>query len=123
VKEKKTAKQPQATTDINWLVKDKLVEYALKYPPVASHLEMNIDRCIYSEDGTGLYTYSEMWMMYSEHLAHLRDPSQGSAHPSIYEIVRKWLCQQSERISSSAMKRFRQYIVDQLAKQQSVVST
>ena len=49
-----------------WL-KDLLLKYVNYFRQIFSHLEININICIYGQGGFLAFTYKEMWGLYRQH--------------------------------------------------------
>ncbi|XP_035660467.1 uncharacterized protein LOC118405149 [Branchiostoma floridae] len=98
-----------------WL-KDSLLKYVNHFPPVSSHLEVNIDSCTYGHGRFKDFTYKEMWEWYKYHKVLEADQQLGTAQDrkmakEAFLSIRQWLRLREEDITSRPMKRFRQYIL------------
>ncbi|XP_038071853.1 uncharacterized protein LOC119740580 [Patiria miniata] len=103
-------------------VKDLLWRYAESFRQVSTHLEKNIDECVYPVPAFRSRTFSEMWDMYNMYRTVYQNDPQAASQDTVqlckkaYCSVRYWLEISVKAISSQQLKRFRQYISDKDAK-------
>ena len=101
-----------------WL-KESLLKYASYFTPVSSHLEKNIDICLYGYGRFKSFYYKEMWEWYQQHKLLRADPQAGTADErsrakEAFDSVSQWLGMTEQSITSKSMKRFRKYILDKM---------
>ena len=100
-------------------VKEYLLKYTQHFPPVSSHLEKNIDICLYGYGRFKAFHYKEMWGWYQQHKILRADPQAGTADErrkakEAFDSVSQWLGMTEQSITSKSMKRFRRYILDKM---------
>ncbi|ESO87510.1 hypothetical protein LOTGIDRAFT_166390 [Lottia gigantea] len=103
----------QGTVRDAWL-KNYLKKYVTYFPAVSSHLEENIDVCVYGIHPCKEFTYQEMFDLYYKHKTDPSSICSGKRNlaKQVYDQVRRWLCMLPDQISTNAMKRFQVYIKD-----------
>ena len=98
-------------------IKDLLLEFIEAFPLVAKTLLHNSDMCIYGQRGFETATYSEMWNMYRQHLAHKDRPGdyafdeeEKARCAKAFYSAQRWVNTRISSITSKQMQRFHQYI-------------
>lgn len=99
-----------------WL-KDFFVKYVHFFPPVATHLESNIDMWIYGHGKFKSFTYKEMYQWFKAHKDYMADQQLGTASEKkkaldAYNATKYWCNMDEREIESVTMKKFRKYILD-----------
>ena len=106
-KHRKDVNHPDRKAEIvNCWVKDALQKYVDMFPPASSHLEKNIDRCLYGQGKYKSYYFSEMLNLYVFYRAMKADPQIGDAEErkkafEAYQSMEQWLKTPESRIHSA----------------------